>query len=141
MGKTKIQWVSGADGSQGETWNPVRGCVKISPGCRNCYAETFAERFRGVAGHPYAEGFTPRMVPAALNDPIGWQRPREVFVNSMSDLYLDQFPLGYIAATIGVMANIGRSTSSGTRFSLAMSLMKSARGWNHGGPILFWKRA
>jgi Protein of unknown function (DUF5131) len=39
------------------TWNPVRGCTKISPGCKHCYAETFAERFRGVPGHPYEQGF------------------------------------------------------------------------------------
>jgi protein gp37 len=49
------------------TWNPVRGCVKVSPGCANCYAETFAERFRGVPGHPYEQGFDLRLVPEKLD--------------------------------------------------------------------------
>src|SRR4051812_12331135 len=48
------------------TWNPVRGCTKISPGCKHCYAETFAERFRGVPGHPYEQGFDLRLVPEKL---------------------------------------------------------------------------
>jgi len=47
------------------TWNPVRGCVKVSPGCKHCYAETFAERFRGVSGHPYEQGFDLLLVPDA----------------------------------------------------------------------------
>jgi len=49
------------------TWNPVRGCTKISPGCKHCYAETFAERFRGVKGHPYEQGFDLRLVPFFLH--------------------------------------------------------------------------
>ena len=51
------------------TWNPVRGCVKISPGCKHCYAETFAERFRGVRGHPYEQGFDLMLVPDKLLEP------------------------------------------------------------------------
>src|SRR5271155_1059991 len=54
------------------TWNPVRGCTKISPGCKHCCAETFAERFRGVKGHPYEHGFDPRLVPEKLIEPLRW---------------------------------------------------------------------
>lgn len=74
------------------TWNPVRGCVKISPGCKHCYAETFAERWRGVPGHPYEQGFDLRLVPEALALPLSWARPRTIFVNSMSDLFHDEVP-------------------------------------------------
>jgi protein gp37 len=52
------------------TWNPVRGCTKISPGCKHCYAETFAERFRGVPGHPYEQGFDLKIVPHKLSEPL-----------------------------------------------------------------------
>jgi protein gp37 len=69
------------------TWNPVRGCTKISLGCKHCYAETFAERFRGVPGHPYEQGFDLRTVPSKLDEPIKWKQPRKIFVNSMSDLF------------------------------------------------------
>src|SRR3954453_619523 len=69
------------------TLNPVRGCTKISPGCQHCYAETFAERFRGVPGHPYERGFDLRLVPEKLAEPLRWSRPKMVFVNSMSDLF------------------------------------------------------
>jgi protein gp37 len=62
------------------TWNPVRGCVKISPGCKHCYAETFAERFRGVKGHPYEQGFDLRLVPEKLPEPFTWRSPKLVFV-------------------------------------------------------------
>jgi protein gp37 len=69
------------------TWNPVRGCTKVSPGCAHCYAETFAERFRGVPGHPFEFGFDLRLVPEKLGDPIRWSKPKKIFVNSMSDLF------------------------------------------------------
>src|SRR5258706_10295102 len=69
------------------TWNPVRGCTKVSPGCKFCYAETFAERFRGVPGHPFQQGFDLRLVPDKLDQPLRWRRPRKIFVNSMSDLF------------------------------------------------------
>src|ERR687888_548514 len=71
---SKIEWTDA-------TWNPLRGCTKISPGCKHCYAETFAERFRGVPGHPYEQGFDLRLGPGKLRDPFGWIRPRRVFVN------------------------------------------------------------
>ncbi|AGP32151.1 DUF5131 family protein [Sorangium cellulosum] len=85
------------------TWNPVRGCTKVSPGCKHCYAETFAERFRGVPGHAYERGFDVRLVPEKLNEPLRWARSRRIFVNSMSDLFQDDVPDDYIAATFDVM--------------------------------------
>lgn len=86
------------------TWNPVRGCTKISPGCKHCYAETFAERFRGVKGHPYEYGFDLRLVPEKLAEPLRWRAPKMIFVNSMSDLFHDAVPDEYILAVAKVMA-------------------------------------
>ena len=77
---SKIEWTDA-------TWNPVRGCTKISPGCKHCYAERFAERFRGVKGHPFEQGFDLRLVPKKLGEPLRWSEPRMIFVNSMSDLF------------------------------------------------------
>jgi protein gp37 len=85
------------------TWNPVRGCTKISPGCTHCYAETFAERFRGVKGHPYERGFDPRLVPEKLHEPLRWQTPKMIFVNSMSDLFHDAVSDEYIHSVADVM--------------------------------------
>ncbi len=85
------------------TWNPVRGCTKISPGCKHCYAETFAERFRGVPNHPYEFGFNPRTVPEKLREPLKWKTPRKVFVNSMSDLFHPEVPNSYIRQVTDVM--------------------------------------
>jgi len=86
------------------TWNPVRGCVKISPGCKHCYAEKFAERFRGVRGHPYEQGFDLRLVPEKLTEPFSWRSPKLVFVNSMSDLFQEEVPDGYVELVSRVMA-------------------------------------
>lgn len=69
------------------TWNPVTGCTKIGPGCDNCYAERFAERWRGISGHPYEQGFDLRLWPSRLDQPAAWKKPRMIFVNSMSDLF------------------------------------------------------
>lgn len=103
MGKTSIEWTDA-------TWNPTRGCVKISPGCKHCYAETFAERWRGVPGHAYEQGFAPRTVPGQIGVPLRTKKPTKFFVDSMSDLFLDQFSFEYIAAVYGVMANTPRHT-------------------------------
>jgi protein gp37 len=92
-----IQWTNA-------TWNPVRGCTKVSPGCAHCYAETFAERFRGVPGHPYEQGFDLRLVPEKLTEPLRWKKPRRVFVNSMSDLFQDDVPDSFIDRVFAVMA-------------------------------------
>ena len=85
------------------TWNPVRGCTKISPGCKHCYAEVFAERFRGVPGHPYEQGFDLRMVPEKLAEPLRWLTPKMIFVNSMSDLFHDGVSDEYVEAVARVM--------------------------------------
>jgi protein gp37 len=85
------------------TWNPVRGCTKISAGCKFCYAERFAERFRGVIGHPYAQGFDLRLVPERLADPLRWTAPRTIFVNSMSDLFHPGVPDDFISRVFEVM--------------------------------------
>ena len=85
------------------TWNPVRGCTKISEGCRHCYAETFAERFRGVSGHPYEFGFDLRIVTEKLGEPLRWSTPKMIFVNSMSDLFHDDVPVEYIIDVARVM--------------------------------------
>ncbi len=85
------------------TWNPVRGCTKISPGCAHCYAETFAERFRDVPGHPYEQGFDLKLIPGKLAEPFRWRKPLMVFVNSMSDLFHEDVPDDYILAVGRVM--------------------------------------
>jgi protein gp37 len=85
------------------TWNPVRGCTKISPGCKHCYAETFAERFRGVPNHPYEQGFDLRLVPEKLNEPLKWKVSKKIFVNSMSDLFHPRVPVEYIEEVARVM--------------------------------------
>ena len=85
------------------TWNPVTGCTKVSPGCAHCYAETFAERFRGVPGHPYQQGFDLKLWPERLDLPLRWKRPRTIFVNSMSDLFHADVPDTYIASVFDVM--------------------------------------
>ena len=85
------------------TWNPVRGCTKISPGCKHCYAETFAERWRGIPNHPYGQGFDLRLVPEKLVEPLGWRRSRRIFVNSMSDLFQDEVPAEFVARVFETM--------------------------------------
>ncbi|MBZ5647774.1 MAG: phage Gp37/Gp68 family protein [Acidobacteriia bacterium] len=87
------------------TWNPVRGCTKISPGCKNCYAERFAERFRSVKGHPYEFGFDLRLVPEKLKEPLKWRTPRRIFVNSMSDLFHEGVPDSYVRQVADVMVS------------------------------------
>jgi len=85
------------------TWNPVRGCTRISPGCAHCYAETFAERWRGIPGHPYEQGFDLKLVPELLEMPLRWKSPRTIFVNSMSDLFHEGIPAEYIRAVFVTM--------------------------------------
>lgn len=97
--KSKIEWTDA-------TWNPVRGCIKVSPGCAHCYAETFAERFRGVKGHPYEQGFDLRLVPEKLAEPATWGKEKVVFVNSMSDLFQNGVPDDYVEAVCRVMQRV-----------------------------------
>ena len=100
---TTIEWTD-------STWNPVTGCTKVTPGCDNCYAETFAERWRGTAGHHFENGFDLTLRPNALTMPLRWRKPRKVFVNSMSDLFHKDVPDSYIAQVFAVMAKTPQHT-------------------------------
>ena len=94
--KTAIEWTDA-------TWNPVTGCTKIGPGCDHCYAERFAERFRGVPGHPYERGFDLTLRPERLLQPMHWRRSRMIFVNSMSDVFHKRVPNAYLDQVFDVM--------------------------------------
>ena len=93
---SEIEWTDA-------TWNPVRGCHKVSPGCKHCYAETFAERWRGIPGHPYEQGFDVRLVPEKLLEPLRWRKPKRIFVNSMSDLFQDNVPHDFVVKVFETM--------------------------------------
>lgn len=93
---TTIEWTDA-------TWNPVTGCTKISAGCTNCYAERFAERFRGTPKHPYEQGFDLTLRPARVRQPLFWREPRMIFVNSMSDLFHKKVPTTYISDVFDTM--------------------------------------
>lgn len=102
--KNGIEWTD-------ETWNPLRGCSRVSEGCRHCYAEGVARRFSGP-GLPY-EGLIARggqwngqikLVPELLDQPLRWRRPRRIFVNSMSDLFHENVPTEFIDQVFAVMA-------------------------------------
>lgn len=99
--RSAIEWTDA-------TWNPVRGCTKVSPGCKHCYAETFAERFRGVPGHPFERGFDLQLVPHMLELPLHWKTGRLVFVNSMSDLFHEDVPDPYVHSVFDVMDAAGQ---------------------------------
>lgn len=94
--RSAIEWTNA-------TWNPVTGCTKISRGCDNCYAERFAERFRGVAGHPFETGFDLTLRPERLDQPKKWRQPRMIFVNSMSDLFHKEIPLSFVDSVFDTM--------------------------------------
>ena len=103
MADSKIEWTS-------KVWNPIRGCTKVSPGCKHCYAERFAERWRGVKGHPYEQGFDLRLVPEKLSEPLRIRKPSTFFVNSMSDLFHEDVPDEYIDRVFLAMAQCQRHT-------------------------------
>lgn len=107
---TKIEWTQGDDGTPGATWNPVTGCTKVSPGCDHCYAETFAERWRGTPGHHFQNGFDVTLRPERLDQPLRWRKPRRIFVNSMSDLFHDAVPDLFIEQVFDVMEEAKRHT-------------------------------
>lgn len=100
---TAIEWTD-------KTWNPAAGCTKISRGCDNCYAATFAERWRGVPGHAYEHGFDLRLWPHRLSQPGKWRKPCKVFVNSMSDLFHKGIPDTYRDQVFDVMEEVHRHT-------------------------------
>ena len=99
--KSGIEWTDA-------TWNPVTGCTKVGPGCDNCYAERFAERWRGVVGNPYERGFDLRLWPSRLDLPLRWRRPRMIFVNSMSDLFHKEIDRAFIDRVFAVMERADR---------------------------------
>ena len=140
---SKIEWTDA-------TWNPVRGCIKISPGCKHCYAETFAERFRGVKGHPYEQGFDLRLVPEKLPEPFTWRSPKLVFVNSMSDLFQAGVPDNYVETVAQVMTIANWHTyqvltkrSERLRDMLTSNLRFAAKQeniwWNSASTLTTWK--
>src|SRR5437868_6480617 len=94
--KSAIEWTDA-------TWNPVTGCTQISPGCQHCYAETFAERFRGVPDHPYEQGFDLKLWPDRLVLPLQWKKRKYIFVNSMSDLFHKDVPESYVRSVFETM--------------------------------------
>jgi protein gp37 len=101
--RSAIEWTEA-------TWNPVTGCGEVSPGCAHCYAKTFAERWRGVPGHAYEQGFDLKLWPARLEQPVRWRRPRMIFVNSMSDLFHEGIPLSYVQRVFDVMVRAEHHT-------------------------------
>lgn len=94
--KSAIEWTEA-------TWNPITGCAKISVGCKHCYAERFAERFRGTPGHPYEQGFDVRLHPERLIQVHDWRRPRKIFVGSMTDIFQDAVPTVYLDQIFAAM--------------------------------------
>lgn len=107
---SKIEWTAGDDGKPGATWNPVTGCTKISAGCDHCYAETFAERWRGIPGHHFENGFDVTLRPERLEQPLRWKRGRRIFVNSMSDLFHEKVPDLFIEQIFDVMEQARQHT-------------------------------
>ena len=101
--RSSIEWTQA-------TWNPVTGCDKVSPGCAHCYAEAFAERWRGIPGHPYQQGFDLRLWPERLQQPLKSRRPRLIFVNSMSDLFHESIPEDYVREVFEVMGRASHHT-------------------------------
>jgi protein gp37 len=129
MGASKIEWTD-------ETWNPVTGCVKISPGCKHCYAETFAERFRGTISpsskrHPFYSGFDPTLRPERLDAPYRWKAPRRVFVNSMSDLFGEFVPDDFLGRVFEVMRETPQHT-----YQVLTKRAARLREWTSGQPWL-----
>jgi len=97
MSRTKIEWTE-------TTWNPLTGCTPISPGCAHCYARRMAQRLAGRCGYPAApHEFEVTLHPERLSEPLGWKKPRRVFVCSMGDLFHESVPFEYIARVYGVM--------------------------------------
>ena len=130
---SEIEWTDA-------TWNPVRGCTKITPGCDHCYAETFAERFRGVPGHPYEQGFDLRLVPEKLAEPLRWKTPKMIFVNSMSDLFHKDVPDEYVEAVGHVMERANWHTYQvlTKRSSRLRNMLQTRLQFAAGLPNIWW---
>ncbi len=130
---SEIEWTDA-------TWNPVRGCTKITPGCDHCYAETFAERFRGVKGHPYEQGFDLRLVPGKVAEPLRWKTPKMIFVNSMSDLFHKDLPDEYVEAVGRVMQRANWHTYQvlTKRSSRLRNMLQTRLQFAAGLPNIWW---
>lgn len=96
MATSKIEWTE-------STWNPLTGCTKISPGCKHCYAERMAQRLQAMGLEKYRNGFRLALHPDVLADPLRWEKPQLIFVNSMSDLFHRDVPLDFIQQIFDVM--------------------------------------
>ncbi|MCK4423427.1 MAG: phage Gp37/Gp68 family protein [Candidatus Omnitrophica bacterium] len=94
--QSKIEWTE-------STWNPVTGCTKISPGCKNCYAERMARRLQAMGQANYCNGFEPACHEHALELPLKWKKPQTIFVNSMSDLFHRRVSKTFIKKVFDVM--------------------------------------
>lgn len=94
--KTTIEWTE-------STWNPLTGCTKISPGCKNCYAERMSYRLQAMGQPNYANGFQLAMHEHVLEAPMSWRKPQMIFVNSMSDLFHEDVPDAFILRVFDVM--------------------------------------
>ncbi|WP_432189838.1 DUF5131 family protein [Streptomyces sp. Tue6028] len=122
---TKIEWTD-------STWNPVTGCTEVSAGCDHCYAKTFAERWRGTAGHYFENGFDITLRPDRLRLPMTWRTPRRIFLDSMSDLFHADIPDHYVAQVFAVMALTPQHTYQvlTKRHGRMKALMNSATFWH-----------
>jgi len=131
--RTAIEWTD-------HTWNPVRGCTLVSPGCAHCYAERFAERFRGVPGHPYEQGFDLRLIPEKLAEPLRWRTPSMVFVNSMSDLFHKDVPHAYVEAVCRVMQRANWHTYQvlTKRSERLRDMLRASLGFVAESPHVWW---
>jgi len=96
MAATTIEWTQAS-------WNPVTGCTKISPGCKNCYAERMARRLQAMGQPNYVKGFEVATHGRALSLPLSWKKPQTIFVNSMSDLFHELVPEEFIRSVFDVM--------------------------------------
>jgi len=85
------------------TWNPVTGCVKVSQGCKHCYAERMAKRLQAMGSKRYTLGFKPTLHEDLVGLPNQWAKPRVIFVNSMSDLFQEAVPLDFIQRVFATM--------------------------------------
>lgn len=104
MSNSKIEWTD-------KTWNPVTGCTKYSAGCANCYAETMANRLKAMGIEKYKNGFDVTMHDVdTLEEPLKWKKPCRVFVCSMSDLFQDEVPFGFISDVMAVAFGANRHT-------------------------------
>jgi protein gp37 len=96
MAQSSIEWTE-------LTWNPVTGCTKVSQGCKFCYAEVMAKRLKAMGLEKYKNGFDVTIHPETLEEPYRWKKSRVVFVNSMSDLFHPDVPVGFIQEVFRVM--------------------------------------